>query len=110
MKFRTAILLLLCLGALPAVAQPVLRWAPADTTVDSGQEATLALMLDDTLTVRTLEFFIEYDADILSTGPPPASGMVTAWSWVRTTGPWARVSFSPGRCAPARPAPPNWRP
>jgi hypothetical protein len=90
MKFRTAILLLLCLGALPAVAQPVLRWAPADTTVDSGQEATLALMLDDTLTVRTLEFFIEYDADILTTvgGEPGAlfQGFNLFWGFEEVDG------------------------
>jgi hypothetical protein len=67
MVSRKLMVLLFCLGASSASAQPVLRWAPADTTIDVGQEASLEIIIDDTLSVRTIEFFINYDSDILST-------------------------------------------
>lgn len=53
-------------GAVPAAAYPVLRWAPADTTIEPGQQATLSVMLDDTVTVRTIELYVTYDSDIIS--------------------------------------------
>jgi hypothetical protein len=70
-------LLIFLLGgaaALPAAADPVLRWSPADTTLAPGQEATLSVMLDDTLTVRTVELYISYDSGIITSvdGAPGA--------------------------------------
>lgn len=62
-------LLIVCLcgaGVVPAAANPVLRWAPADTTIEPGQQLTLSVMLDDTLTVRTIELYISYDSDIIT--------------------------------------------
>jgi hypothetical protein len=53
-------------GAVPSAASPILRWAPADTTIAPGQQATLSIMLDDTLTVRTVEIYMTYDSDIIS--------------------------------------------
>lgn len=51
-----------------AVAAPVLRWTPADTTITAGQQATLAVVLDDTLSVRTLELIITYPDTIIGNG------------------------------------------
>ena len=53
-------------GAVPSAASPILRWAPADTTLQPGQQATLSIMLDDTLTVRTIEIYLTYDSDIIT--------------------------------------------
>ena len=53
-------------GVVPSAASPILRWAPADTTIEPGQQATLSIMLDDTLTVRTIEIYITYDSDIIT--------------------------------------------
>jgi len=53
-------------GVVPAGADPILRWAPADTTIQPGQQATLSVMLDDTLTVRTIDLKISYDSDIIT--------------------------------------------
>ena len=38
----------------PALADPVLRWSPADPTIFIGDQLTLSVMLDDPLTVRTI--------------------------------------------------------
>jgi hypothetical protein len=51
----------------PAQADPVLRWSPADGTIPVGDEITLSVMLDDTLTVRTIELYIEYDPALVTT-------------------------------------------
>jgi len=63
----TALALVLALAAGSAAADPVLRWAPADTLIAPGQEATLAVVLDDTLDVRTIELFVQFDPAILTT-------------------------------------------
>jgi len=60
------IVILLGISSVPAVASPVLRWAPADTTINLGHQTTLSVMLDDTLDVRTIELYISYDSDIIS--------------------------------------------
>jgi len=64
-RWLLIVILLVCCGV-PAVADPILRWAPADTTIGLGQQATLSVMLDDALTVRTIELYIGYDSDIIS--------------------------------------------
>lgn len=82
---RLVILMLIILGAGPVPAQPVLRWSPADTTIQAGQEVTLAIMLDDTLAVRTLEFIIGFDSDVVTTvaGEPGAlfQGLNLFWGF-----------------------------
>jgi hypothetical protein len=57
----------LLLVASLAQADPVLRWAPSDTLINSGDQTTLSIMLDDTLTVRTIELRISYDPAVVST-------------------------------------------
>lgn len=66
MKRWLLIVFLWVVGVHPAGAEPVLRWAPADTTIEPGQQATLSVMLDDTLSVRTIELYISYDSDIIT--------------------------------------------
>jgi len=61
-----SIVILLGISSVPALADPVLRWTPADTTISLGQQATLSVMLDDTLDVRTIELHISYDSEIIS--------------------------------------------
>jgi hypothetical protein len=53
--------------AAPALADPLLRWSPADGTVPVGDEITLSVMLDEALPVRTIELYITYDADLVTT-------------------------------------------
>jgi hypothetical protein len=67
MKRWLLIAVLLGSSALPAVADPILRWDPADRVIGTGQEVTLSIMLDDALPVRTIELFVGYDSDIIST-------------------------------------------
>jgi hypothetical protein len=59
-------MLLVALAA-PALADPVLRWSPADGVVPVGDEITLSVMLDDAVTVRTIELYVEYDASLVTT-------------------------------------------
>ncbi len=54
-------------GAVSAQADPVLRWAPADAELAPGEQVTLAVMLDDTLDVRTLELSVDFDPAVLTT-------------------------------------------
>ena len=67
MKRWLLIVLLLGSSGVPAAADPVLRWAPADTIISITQEVTLSIMLDDALPVRTIELYIGYDSNIIST-------------------------------------------
>jgi hypothetical protein len=61
-----AILILLLTTTL-ASADPILRWAPADTVIALDEQVTLAVMLDDTLTVRTLELYVAFDPEVVGT-------------------------------------------
>lgn len=67
MKRWLLIVILLGVIALPAAANPVLRWTPADTIIDPTSQVTLSIMLDEALPVRTVELYIGYDSDIIST-------------------------------------------
>src|SRR5512145_2874628 len=58
--------MLLVVLAAPALADPVLRWSPADGTVPVGDEITLSVMLDDALLVRTIELYVEFDAGLVT--------------------------------------------
>jgi hypothetical protein len=65
----TALAVVLLLGlAAPgrAVAEPVLRWEPAAPELAPGEQATLSVMLDDTLDVRTFEVYVTYDPDVIA--------------------------------------------
>jgi hypothetical protein len=66
MKRWLLIVILWGAGVVSAAASPILRWAPADTTIEPGQQATLSVMLDDTLTVRTIEIYMTYDSDVIT--------------------------------------------
>ncbi len=55
------------LAAAPALADPVLRWSPADGAVPLGDAITLSVMLDEAVPVRTIELYIEYDASLVTT-------------------------------------------
>jgi len=53
--------------ALPASAGPALRWERPDGKLLVGQPVTLAVMLDDTLAVRTIELTVRHDPEVLAT-------------------------------------------
>ncbi|MEZ4388831.1 MAG: hypothetical protein R3D98_14905 [Candidatus Krumholzibacteriia bacterium] len=61
----TLALLLLVAGA--ALADPVLRWAPSDTLINTGDQATLSVMLDEPLDVRTIELRVAFDPAVVTT-------------------------------------------
>ena len=52
--------------ALPSAAQIELRFDPPDTTVSLGDDFRLSIVLDEPQAVRSFEFFIRYDPDILT--------------------------------------------
>lgn len=62
--YVTLLLLLAC--ALPARGDVSLRFAPADTVVSPGDEAQLAIWIDDALDLRTLEAWVSFDPAIVS--------------------------------------------
>ena len=66
MKIRLLLITLCSLAAGSGLAAPELRWSPADTTVGLTDQATLSIMLDDTLSVRTVELFVSYDSNLVS--------------------------------------------
>lgn len=75
MKLRHLVIASLALAAaVPALADPVLRWDPADPMVLLGDQATLSLTLDDTLDVRTIELFVQFDPGVVASveGQPGA--------------------------------------
>lgn len=67
MTTRICLILALLSLATAALADPVLRWAPSDTTINTGDQVTLSVMLDDTLDVRTIELRVSYDPAIITT-------------------------------------------
>jgi hypothetical protein len=64
---RTIILIagVLVTLAASALADPILRWSPSDAIVELGQEGTVSVILDDTLEVRTIELFVQFDPAIV---------------------------------------------
>lgn len=60
-----AISLVLLAGIAPAHAQVTLRFSPADTTIAPGGSGRLSIMLDDTLTVRTIDVRVAFDPAIV---------------------------------------------
>jgi len=57
-------LLLFVVG--PSHADIVLRYSPTDTSVAWGDDTNLSIMIDDTINVRTVEAWVDYDPAILS--------------------------------------------
>lgn len=49
-----------------ALADPVLRWAPSDTLINSGDQATLSVMLDEAIDVRTIELRVTFDPAVVA--------------------------------------------
>ncbi len=76
MSIRITILSLgfLATLAIGAGAEPVLNWSPSDATIQMGQQATFSVMIDDTLDVRTIELYVQYDPTVITsvTGEPGA--------------------------------------
>lgn len=56
----------LCLGAATARAAVALRFTPEDTSVALGAPATLRVLLDEPLDVRTVELWVTYDPAVLT--------------------------------------------
>ncbi len=65
-------LLIVTAGA--AVADPTLHWDRAETPLGLGDQTTLSVMLDESLDVRTLEIYIRFDPDVVTSidGEPGA--------------------------------------
>jgi hypothetical protein len=60
----TLLFLLAC--ALPARGDVTLRFTPADTVVSPGDEARLAIWIDATLELRTLEAWVSFDPAVIT--------------------------------------------
>ncbi len=56
---------ILFLVVAPASAEVALRFSPADTTVDVGSITRLSVVCDDTLDIRTIELYVEFDPEVL---------------------------------------------
>lgn len=71
----------------PAGANPVLRWSPGGATILPGQQATLSVMLDEPLDVRTVELRVTFDPAIIASigGGPGAlfDGLTTFADFVQ---------------------------
>ncbi len=69
MKTILAIILLAAalVLAVPATAQPVLRYSPADTVLAPGQTTRVGIYLDDVQDVRTIEVFVDFDPSVVAT-------------------------------------------
>ncbi len=61
-----ALLLMTITATNSARAEVLLRFSPADTSVSVDDTASLAILLDDTLDVRTVEVWIQYDPDVVT--------------------------------------------
>lgn len=65
---RSTVILLAAGMVLAAPAVSVeLQWAPADTLLRSGDQATLSVMLPDSIDVRTVELRVSYDPAVVTT-------------------------------------------
>lgn len=49
-----------------ASAQVSLRFAPADTVVEAGHPTRLSIMCDEVLDLRTIEVYVEFDPEVLT--------------------------------------------
>jgi len=56
---------ILFLATTNASAEVSLRFSPADTTVDVGSITRLSVVCDDTLDIRTIELYVEFDPEVL---------------------------------------------
>ena len=64
--------IVLLITALPAASQVELRFWPADQQVATGEDGSLAVMLDDAIEVRTIELWVTYEeSTVMSEGGEP---------------------------------------
>jgi hypothetical protein len=63
---NTVLIALLFLIVAPASAEIALRFTPADTTLEVGSTARLSVVCDDTLDLRTIELFVEFDPNVVA--------------------------------------------
>ena len=47
-------------------ADPVLRWSPSDSIVSQGSQTVLSVIIDDTLDVRTVELYVQFDPTVIA--------------------------------------------
>ncbi|MBN2171472.1 MAG: hypothetical protein JW819_09165 [Candidatus Krumholzibacteriota bacterium] len=62
MRRILAVLLLVLASVAPAAGGVVLRFDPADQALPLSGQGSLSILLDDTLDVRTIEVWVDYDA------------------------------------------------
>jgi len=60
------VLLVPLLTSTVASAQVTLRFAPADTVVEAGHPARLSIICDEVLDLRTIEVYVEFDTEVLT--------------------------------------------
>jgi hypothetical protein len=65
-RFIIATLAIVTLVAGSVLAEPILRWEPSDATMEVGDQQTFAVILDDTLEVRTLELYVQFDPAVVA--------------------------------------------
>jgi len=66
MRSLVSALLLILATASAGQAAVALRFAPADQTVPTGNNATLSVMVDEAIAIRTVELTVTYDPAILT--------------------------------------------
>ena len=60
-----AVSLVLLAGIVPAYAQVTLRFSPPDTTIAPDGSGRLSIMLDDAITVRTIDVRVAFDETVV---------------------------------------------
>lgn len=71
------VLAVLAMGVGEVSAEVVLRFAPADTTVELGSITRLSVMCDEVLELRTIEVYIEFDPEIVGSVSGGAGALFT---------------------------------
>jgi len=64
--FAIAVAVTMMIAAIPAASQIQLRFSPGDQHIAVGESASLTVMLDETLEVRTIELWVSYDPTIVT--------------------------------------------
>ena len=75
---RAAVLAVLLAAPAAARAAVPLRWAPADTTVAAGAAGRLTVVVDDTLSIRTIDVTVAYDTTVVRSLGGAAGTLFTA--------------------------------
>lgn len=73
-RIAVIILGLVALSAAVAAAAPRLRWAPGNPQINVGEQVVVAVMLDDSIAVRTIDLTIEFNPEVVTSvsGEPGA--------------------------------------